>query len=137
MSSRTPSAASTSALPALLVTERLPCLATGTPAPAMTKAAVVEMLKVPLWSPPVPTMSVSGRGCGACTATALSRMARAQPAISATVSPFMRSATRNPPICACVASPGHDLHHRGVGLVLAQVVAVEQFGDGLLDHGAS
>src|SRR5690606_20782525 len=52
-----PSASSTSALPALLVMLRLPCLATGIPAPAMTKAEVVLILK--LWdrSPPVPQLS--------------------------------------------------------------------------------
>ena len=36
---------------------RLPCLATRTPAPAMTSAVAVEMLKVPLVSPPVPQVS--------------------------------------------------------------------------------
>ena len=43
----TPSPSSRSADPHFDVTERLPCLATRTPAPAMTKAAVVEMLNVP------------------------------------------------------------------------------------------
>ena len=33
--------------PAALVTARLPCLATRTPAPATTNAATVEILKVP------------------------------------------------------------------------------------------
>ena len=40
----TPSAASTSAAPDLEDSARLPCLATGTPAPATMKAAQVEML---------------------------------------------------------------------------------------------
>ena len=44
------------------------------------------------------------RGSGA-TATTCSRIASAQPAISSAVSPFSRSATRKPPICAWVASP--------------------------------
>ncbi len=55
----TPRAASTSALPERLETERLPCLATGTPAAAATRAAAVEMLNVPRPSPPVPQVSTS------------------------------------------------------------------------------
>ena len=43
----TPSASSTSAEPEREVKLRLPCLATGTPAPATTNAAAVEMLSVP------------------------------------------------------------------------------------------
>ena len=43
---RAPSASSTSALPLRDVAERLPCFATGTPAPATTKAAAVETLNV-------------------------------------------------------------------------------------------
>ncbi len=45
------------ALPERLDTERLPCFATRPPAAATTKALVVEILKVPALSPPVPTMS--------------------------------------------------------------------------------
>ena len=41
---------------ALLVLERLPCLATAQPAPAATSAAVVETLKVE-GPPPVPAVS--------------------------------------------------------------------------------
>ena len=47
----------TSAEPHLEVTLRFPCLATRTPAPAATRAVAVEMLKVPLASPPVPQVS--------------------------------------------------------------------------------
>ncbi len=43
-SMRTPNAASTSAAPDLEESARLPCLATGTPAPATMKEAQVEML---------------------------------------------------------------------------------------------
>jgi hypothetical protein len=39
------------------------------------------------------------------TGSTCSRIASAQPAISSAVSPFSRSATRKPPICAGVASP--------------------------------
>src|SRR3954451_14302991 len=87
----TPRAASTSALPDLLETERLPCLATGAPAAAATRAAAVEMLKVPRPSPPVPQVSTSpSRWCG--MAIARWRMAAAAPEISATASPFIRRA---------------------------------------------
>jgi len=55
----TPSASRTSALPQWEETARLPCLATTTPAAATTKAVVVETLKVPEPSPPVPTISIS------------------------------------------------------------------------------
>ena len=55
----TPSAFRTSALPHRLDTDRLPCLATHKPAAATTNAAVVEMLKVPEPSPPVPHVSTT------------------------------------------------------------------------------
>ncbi len=53
----TPSASITSAEPHLELMLRLPCLATRTPAPAIVRAVAVEMLKVPLVSPPVPQVS--------------------------------------------------------------------------------
>ena len=53
----TPSASKRSALPQRLETERLPCLATGTPHAATTSAATVETLKVCARSPPVPQVS--------------------------------------------------------------------------------
>ena len=59
-SMRTPRCSSTSADPQRELIERLPCLATRTPAPATTKAAVVEMLKVQEASPPVPQVSING-----------------------------------------------------------------------------
>ena len=82
-SARTPSASSTSALPARLVAARLPCFATGTPAPATTKAAAVETLKVPAPSPPVPQVSIA-RGSGAGAPSARARSARAAATISST-----------------------------------------------------
>ena len=59
ISTSTPSAASTSALPERDDTERLPCLATATPPAAATRAAAVEMLKVWRPSPPVPQVSTT------------------------------------------------------------------------------
>ncbi len=55
----TPNASITSAEPHFEVMLRLPCFATRTPAPATTKAVAVEMLNVPLASPPVPQVSTS------------------------------------------------------------------------------
>ena len=55
----TPSTSSRSADPQLDDAARLPCLQTGTPAPATTKLASVETLIVWLRSPPVPTMSTA------------------------------------------------------------------------------
>src|SRR5262245_40814023 len=99
----TPSAASTSAAPEREESARLPCLATGTPAPATMKAAQVEMLNEPEASPPVPTMSTAS--AGASTRSILSRMAVTAPVISSTVSPRTRKAISRPPICEGVASP--------------------------------
>ena len=58
-SMRAPSASSTSALPQREVADRLPCLATATPAPATTNVDVVEMLNVER-PPPVPQVSMNG-----------------------------------------------------------------------------
>ena len=90
--------------PAAEDTARLPCLATGTPAPATTNAVVVEMLKVWRPSPPVPHVSMYSVDAG-LTCAARSRIARAKPTISSTVSPFMRSPTTSALIWAGVASP--------------------------------
>src|SRR6185437_1772942 len=102
-STLTPSAASTSAEPDFDDSARLPCLATGTPAPATRKAAQVEMLYDPEASPPVPTTSTAS--AGAVTPSILARMVVTAPVISSTVSPRTRSAINSPPICEGVASP--------------------------------
>jgi len=62
MSMLMPSAASTSAAPEREDSARLPCLATGTPAPATMKEAQVETLTEPEPSPPVPTTSTASGG---------------------------------------------------------------------------
>ena len=99
----TPRAASRSAEPEREESARLPCLATGTPQPAATSAAAVEMLNVPLASPPVPQVSMVPSGASIFSARA--RIACAPPVISSTVSPRTRSAIRKPPIWDGVASP--------------------------------
>src|SRR5436305_1540234 len=102
-SMRAPRASSTSAEPHLPVAERFPCFATTQPAPAATNAAVVETLNVGR-PPPVPAVSsMSSRSTS--TRTASSRIVRARPTSSCTVSPLVRSAIRNAAVCASDASP--------------------------------
>src|ERR1700704_3691215 len=62
MSILTPSEANTSAAPERDDSARLPCLATGTPAPATIKEAQVDTLTEPEPSPPVPTTSTASAG---------------------------------------------------------------------------
>src|SRR6185295_12087305 len=100
----TPSASRRSELPHFELAARLPCLATRTPQEATTIAATVEMLNVPSPSPPVPHVSRTTPG-PASTRTARWRIARAQPAISSTVSPFILRAVRKAAIWAGVAAP--------------------------------
>src|SRR6516164_1098610 len=99
----TPKAESTSAAPERDDSARLPCLATGTPAPATMSAAQVEMLNEPDASPPVPTTSIALSG--AATRSILPRMAVTAPVISSTVSPRTRNPISSAPICDGVASP--------------------------------
>src|ERR1700757_3181993 len=99
----TPSEARTSAAPERDDSARLPCLATGTPAPATMKEAQVDTLTEPEPSPPVPTISTALSG--ALTRSILERIADTAPVISSTVSPRTRSAISSPPICEGVASP--------------------------------
>ena len=61
-STRTPSCSSTSAAPLFDDMLRLPCLATGTPQAATTKATAVETFSVPSPSPPVPQTSMAPGG---------------------------------------------------------------------------
>jgi hypothetical protein len=103
MSILTPSPVSTSAEPDFEDRARLPCLATGTPAPATMKAAQVEMLNEPEASPPVPTTSMALSG--AATGSIFARMAVTAPVISSTVSPRTRRPISRPPICDGVTSP--------------------------------
>src|SRR5579871_1399210 len=99
----TPSADKTSAAPDRDDSARLPCLATGTPAPATIKAAQVDTFTEPDPSPPVPTTSIAS--AGALTFSILARIAETAPVISSTVSPRTRSAINSPPNCDGVASP--------------------------------
>ena len=103
-SSRTPSASRTSAPPTAPETARLPCLATGTPAPATTSPAAVETLSVEAPSPPVPHVSTASGGTPGI-AIECTRITRAAPTSSPTVSPLMRSATRSAPICTGLTFP--------------------------------
>src|SRR5438094_627402 len=99
-----PSASYTSAPPVRLDADRLPCLATRTPAAATTSAAHEEMLNVPDLSPPVPHVSTTfSYRFDTCTACA--RIAFARPTISTGRSPFIASPTSSPAMCAGAARP--------------------------------
>src|ERR1700736_3490623 len=122
MSILTPSEASTSAAPERDDNARLPCLATGTPAPATMKEAQVDTLTDPEPSPPVPTTSTASGG--ALTRSILARTADTAPVISSTVSPRTRSAISNPPICEGVASPDIMLSKAAAASALDSVAPV-------------
>src|SRR3954471_10932790 len=98
-----PSASSRSAEPDRLVAERLPCLATAHPAPAAISAAVVDTLNV-VRPPPVPAVS-SRSSRSQRTGVANSRIVRARPSSSASVSPLVRRAIRKPAISTSPTSP--------------------------------
>ena len=103
----TPRSSSTSAAPVFDEADRFPCLHTGAPAAAVTIAAIVETFTESEPSPPVPTMSTdrarSSSVSGTIFASAIAALS--SPWSSSTDSPFARSATTKPAICAGVASP--------------------------------
>src|SRR3954471_10544988 len=82
---------------------RLPCLATGTPQPATTKAVAVDTLSVARPSPPVPHTSMVPSG--ARTVVIAARIARTAPVISATEGGRIASAVRNAAIRGSLTSP--------------------------------
>ena len=84
---------------------RLPCLTTGTPAPATTKEAIVEMFTVWWPSPPVPTMSTVPGMSEKSTDVANSRIAPAAAASSAAEMPLTRMPKANAAMRAGEASP--------------------------------
>ncbi len=94
-------ASSTSALPHLLEALRLPCFATGTPPAAKTIAAAVEILNVPLWSPPVPHTSIACTSVLTCSIRV--RMASMKPCTSCALTPFLVSSVSALAICSWVA----------------------------------
>ncbi len=100
----TPRASSTSAEPLFDDTDRLPCLTTGTPAPVHTSAAAVEMLNVPLKSPPVPHRSMASSASTAM-GTAKARIVSQKATSSSCVSPRAARPTRKPAISSGRASP--------------------------------
>ena len=130
----TPSAASTSAEPEREEIDRLPCLATGTPAPATTKAAQVEMLKRAL-GVAAGAAGVDGAVRRAHRAAPCARMARAAPVISSTVSPRTRSAISSAPICASRRRARHDQLEGFGRFVLCEALARRDLGDGAAQIG--
>ena len=118
----TPSVFNTSAEPDLDDIARLPCFATGTPQPAATNAAHVDMFNVPIPSPPVPAVSIAFGG--ASIVIALSRMAIAAPAISSTVSPRTLIPIKRAPIWLGVDSPDITISNAVLASVLLKLAPV-------------
>src|SRR5262249_40319478 len=83
----TPKADKTSARRRRLLGARLPVLATGKPAPAITNAAAVDMLKVFAELEPVPAVSIKQRW-SELILTARARIPSASAASSSIVSPL-------------------------------------------------
>ncbi len=94
-----------SALPHRLVTDLFPCLATGIPAPAATKAAIVLILKVLILSPPVPHVSTKVPFTFGWIWWQYLRIVDANAVISSMVSPLILRAVRKEAIWASVALP--------------------------------
>ena len=88
MSRLIPKTSKTSAEPDLEEMERLPCLAIWMPPAARTKAAVVEILKLLDWSPPVPQLSMASRTWVGIS-KALACMTLARPVNSSGLSPLI------------------------------------------------
>ena len=86
---------------------RLPCLQTGTPAAATTRAVIVETFTECERSPPVPTTSIAVARSSSLSGTnsAAPSTASSIPDSSSAVSPLARSATAKAMIWAGVASP--------------------------------
>lgn len=103
----TPRASRTSAVPHFDEAARAPCLQTGTPAPAVTMAAMVDTLIECDRSPPVPTMSTADARSSSSSGTSspAASTASSRPDSSSAVSPLMRSATVRAISCAGVAPP--------------------------------
>ena len=127
----TPSASSTSAEPAADEAARPPCLHTLAPAPATTRAAMVDTLMERLRSPPVPQVSTTSSGLGRGSGSAWVSMARTKPVISSTVSPLMRKAVTKAAICAGVAAPARTSPRASRGLLRGEVA----LGQETTEHG--
>ena len=115
----TPSASRTSAEPQWLEAARFPCLATGAPAAAVTIAATVEMLNVPLRSPPVPD-DVDRRRRRRAPVWRTPASCAARPSTSSAVSPLVRKRHQEAADLAGRGLARHDPAHRLRRLVGAQ-----------------
>ncbi len=133
-----PSASSTSADPQRELTERLPCFATRTPAPAITNEAAVEILNVPAASPPVPAVSTrhfvfrSAPGRKNRRRVASHRLREADHLVNRLA--FNRSAVSKPAISASLAAPRKNIFHCGFGFGARQIFDRLDFFKGFEDH---
>ena len=121
---------------AQLETERLPCLATLSPAPARINAMVVDNVEA---SGPVS----AGAACvnqWHAVSLPLERarpcvlMTVAAPVISATVSPFIFKAVSKHPDLSRRGCSRHNLIHGPFHFLTAQIFSVCRFSDGLFEH---
>ncbi len=141
----TPRVSTTSADPQRLETERFPCLATLSPAPATTNAVAVETLNVPDASPPVPAVSMSiSRSVPASavptsprvrTRTALSRMTSAKPDQLLDGLPLHPERGEEGRDLDGGGGAGHEGLHGGGRLEPRQVAPLHQRPDGFHDDG--
>ena len=137
-SMRAPSASITSADPHWLVAERLPCLATRQPAPAATKAAVVDTLNVGR-PPPVPAVSTRSSPASTRRASAAHRRRQAGDLVNG-----LALGAQTHEQARGLGFGGLPLHHlaqHARGLVGGQVLAgghpVDGLGqDGVVAHSA-
>jgi hypothetical protein len=100
--------------------ERFPCFATWTPAPATTKAAAVETLKVP------ETAGENGRGMSA------HRRGKADKFIDRLPLHAQRGEQRRDQRVVCLT--GEYLLHRGFGFDARKVLFRNEFGERFVDH---
>ena len=114
----------------------MPCLATPAPAAAATSAAAVEMLNVPAPSPPVPAVSTRSSRVGPHGEHVLAHRLGA-------TRDLVRGLALDPQRDEEAADlrrgrlAAHDLVHDLAGLVPAEVVAVEDPCESVLDHAAA
>ncbi len=108
-----------------------PCLHTGTPAAAVTMAAIVDTLIECERSPPVPTMSTARdrSSSPSGTSVAAASTASSSPDSSSAVSPLIRSATEKAISCAGVAPPDRIAPIAVAAWWADRVAALDQVGD--------
>src|SRR5437773_6569018 len=134
MSRFSPNCSSRSALPHLLVKERLPCLATGIPAAATTNALVVLTLNVLILSPPVPHVSTNrSPTLGVNSPAELSHHTCKGCHLFHRFSLLPQDNEERSDLSG-TCLPCHDLCHATRCLLFCQILILKEDGNTLLDH---